>query len=174
MFAARGVGRMITVVSDTHGRDGHRLEGRTLTAVREADHVLHAGDFNTETVLDAFERVATTFHGVTGNNDTPGVHERLPRRRTLDLGDLRIAMVHGHEHTDTSLAMYGRQENADLVVVGHSHRPGFRSVGDVPVLNPGSHAEPRRYEVAHAELERDPLRGRLVRPDGTELSRFEV
>ncbi|MWG34343.1 metallophosphoesterase [Halomarina oriensis] len=165
---------MITVVSDTHGRDGHRLTGRTLDAVREADHVLHAGDFNTEAVLDAFREEAASFHGVHGNNDTPGVRERLPRRRTVDFGDLRIAMVHGHEHTDTSLALYGRQENADLVVVGHSHRPDFRSVADVPVLNPGSHAEPRRYHRAHAELEHDPLRGRLVQPDGTELSRFEV
>ncbi|MFD1513844.1 metallophosphoesterase [Halomarina rubra] len=165
---------MITVVSDTHGRDGHRLTGRTLEAVREADHVLHAGDFNTVTVLDAFEREAETFHGVTGNNDTHEVRERLPARRTVDFGGVRIAIVHGHEHTDTALAMYGKQENADLVVVGHSHRPEFRTVGDVPVLNPGSHAEPRRYRPAHAELERDPLRGRLVQPDGTELSRFEV
>jgi hypothetical protein len=165
---------MIAVVSDTHGREGHRLTGRTLDAVREADHVVHAGDFTTVAALDAVEREASTLHAVVGNNDTPAVRERLPARRTVRLDGLRIAVVHGHEHTDTSLAMYGRQENADLVVVGHSHRPEFRRVGDVPVLNPGSHAEPRRYRPAHAELERDPLRGRLVDPDGTELSRFEI
>ena len=165
---------MITVVSDTHGTDGHRLADRTLAAVREADHVLHAGDFTTVEVLDAFENEAAAFHGVTGNNDTRDVRERLPDRRTVDLGDVRIALTHGHDHTDTSLAMYGRQENADLVVVGHSHRPSFRYVGDVPVLNPGSYADPRQYQPAHAELQRNPLGGRLVQPDGTELSRFEV
>jgi hypothetical protein len=165
---------MIAVLADTHGRDGHRLAGRALEAVREADGVVHAGDFTTAAVLDAFEREAAALHGVTGNNDTPAVRERLPARRTVRLDGLRIAVAHGHEHTDTALAMYGRQENADLVVVGHSHRPSFRRIGDVPVLNPGSHAEPRRYQPAHAELERDPLRGRLVGPDGTERSRFSV
>lgn len=165
---------MITVVSDTHGRDGHRLAGRTLDAVRSAALVCHAGDFLTAAVLDAFEAEATRFAGVTGNNDAPDVRERLPSRRTVEFEGVRIAMAHGHEHTDTGLAMYGRQENADLVVVGHSHRPSFRYVGDVPVLNPGSHASPRRYEAAHAELDADPLRGRLVSPDGRELSTFAV
>jgi putative phosphoesterase len=165
---------MITVVSDTHGRDGHRLEGRTLTAVNSADLVCHAGDFLSEAVLDAFETEATRFAGVTGNNDTAAVRDRLPSRRTVEFEGVRIAMAHGHEHTDTALAMYGRQENADLVVVGHSHRPEFRYVADVPVLNPGSHADPRRYEAAHAELDLDPLRGRLVSPDGEELSSFTV
>mgnify|MGYP006304822993 CR=1 FL=1 len=165
---------MITVVSDTHGRDGHRLTGRTLRAVREAEAVVHAGDFTTAAVLDAFEAEAATLYGVAGNNATPAVRERVPDRRTVRLDGLRVAVVHGHEHTDTGLAMFGRQENADLVVVGHSHRPEFRRVGDVPVLNPGSHADPRRFEPAHAELERDPLRGRLVAPDGTEHSTFEV
>mgnify|MGYP005830161767 CR=1 FL=1 len=165
---------MIAVVSDTHGRDGHRLTGRTLEAVRDAALVLHAGDFLTEAVLDAFEAETDRLVGVTGNNDTPSVQRRLPARRTVEYEGVRIAMAHGHEHTETSLAMYGRQENADLVVVGHSHRPEFRHVGDVPVLNPGSHADPRWYEAAHAELDTDPLRGRLLTPDGTELERFTV
>ncbi|WP_254536130.1 metallophosphoesterase [Halomarina litorea] len=165
---------MITVVSDTHGRDGHRLTGRTLEAVREADLVCHAGDFLTAAVLDAFEAESARFAGVTGNNDTVRVRDRLPARRTVEFEGVRIAMAHGHKHSDTALAMYGRQENADLVVVGHSHRPEFRSVADVPVLNPGSHADPRRYEAAHAELALDPFRGRLVTTEGEELERFSV
>ncbi|WP_254545392.1 metallophosphoesterase [Halomarina pelagica] len=165
---------MITVISDTHGREGHRLDGRALEAVREADLVCHAGDFLTESVLDAFESESAAFVGVVGNNDTPAVRERLPRTRTVEFGGVRIAMAHGHEHTETALAMLGRQENADLVVVGHSHRPEFDSLGSVPVLNPGSHADPRWYEPAHAELQLDPLRGRLVRPDGSTIDEFEV
>lgn len=165
---------MLTVVADTHGRDDHRLAGRTLEAVRDADCVLHAGDFLTEAVLDAFLAENDRLAGVYGNNDTAAVRERLPARRTVAREGVRIALAHGHEHTDTALAVYGRQENADLVVVGHSHRPAFRRVGDIPVLNPGSHADPRRYRAAHAELELDPLRGRLVAPEGGELERFAV
>jgi len=165
---------MLTVVADTHGRDDHRLAGRTLEAVRDADCVLHAGDFLTEVALDAFLAENDRLAGVYGNNDTAAVRERLPARRTVTREGVRIALAHGHEHTDTALAIYGRQENADLVVVGHSHRPAFRRVGDVPVLNPGSHADPRRYRAAHAELELDPLRGRLVAPDGEQLERSVV
>ncbi|MFC7156541.1 metallophosphoesterase [Halomarina halobia] len=165
---------MIAVLSDTHGRDGHRLDGRTLEAVREADLVCHAGDFLTESVLDAFEAESAAFVGVVGNNDAPGVRERLPRTRTVEFEGVRIAMAHGHEHTETALALFGRQENADLVVVGHSHRPEFGYLGTVPLLNPGSHADPRWYEPAHAELELDPLRGQLVRPNGTVIDGFEM
>lgn len=165
---------MIVLVSDTHGRGGHRLESRTLEAVRAADLVLHCGDFMTESVLDAFEAEADRFAGVFGNNDSREIRERLPETRTVELEGVRIAMAHGHEHTRTALAMLGRQENADLVVTGHSHRPNYRLEGEVPVCNPGSHADPRWHRPGHAEIELDPLRGRIVEPDGTLITEFEV
>ncbi|WP_435196181.1 metallophosphoesterase [Natronomonas sp. EA1] len=166
---------MLVVVSDTHGRDSHRLEGRTLEAVESADLVLHAGDFTTEAVLDAFEAICE-LRGVTGNNDTQGLRDRLPKTRVVEWNGCRIAMAHGHEHTDTSLALFGRQSNADLVVVGHSHDPGFGHLGTVPVLNPGSHADPRWHRPAHAELEVEDgsLVGKLVEPDGTVFEEFRV
>lgn len=167
---------MLVVVSDTHGREGHRLEGCTLAAVREADLVCHCGDFTTRAVLDAFEREAAEFVGVSGNNDSAAVVDRLPATRIVEHRGVRIALAHGHEHTDTALSLFGRQSNADLVCVGHSHRPTFEFAGEVPVLNPGSHADPRFYRPAHAEL--DPsaqqIAGRLVEPDGTVFERFEV
>src|SRR5699024_6138027 len=72
---------VICVVSDTHGTDGHRLADRTLEAVREADLVVHAGDFTTEAALDAFEAESRDFRAVRGNNATPTVRERLPEER---------------------------------------------------------------------------------------------
>lgn len=167
---------MLVVLSDTHGRDGHRLEGRTLEAVRAADLVCHCGDFLTEAVLDDFEAEAADLAAVAGNNDTPGVRDRVPDTRVVDYRDFRLALAHGHEHTETALSLFGRQSNADLVCVGHSHAPGFRMAGTVPVLNPGSHAEPRFHRPAHAELRPDGARlsGVLVKPDGTVFEEFEV
>jgi putative phosphoesterase len=181
---------VITVVADTHGREDHRLEGRTLEAVREADLVIHAGDFRTEAVLDAFERETDSLAAVAGNNDPPAVRERVPDERVVEHRGARIAVAHGHEHTETALSLFGRQSMADLVVVGHSHRPGFRRAGTVPVLNPGSHADPRQFRPAHAELEvghdgedspsgegrssGGKLAGRLVDPDGTVFETFTV
>lgn len=168
---------MLVVVSDTHGRTDHRMAGRTLEAVREAEVVLHAGDFLTRSVLAAFEAEATDLRAVYGNNDPTELRERLPAERVVEWGGLRIAMTHGHDHSDTGLTMFGRQAMADLVVVGHSHRPGFDGERDPPVLNPGSHADPRWHRPAHAELWVDgegSVRGRIVEPDGTLLKSFEL
>jgi len=171
---------MILVLSDTHGRDDPRLAGRTAEALAAADLVCHCGDFCTTAVLDAFESAAAdagaSFAAVYGNNDPPAVRDRLADTRVVDHDGVRLALAHGHEHTDTSLALFGRQSNADLVCVGHSHSPGFDRLGTVPVLNPGSHAEPRFDRAAHAELRPSAkvLDGRLVSPGGEVFERFEL
>ncbi|QIO21332.1 metallophosphoesterase [Haloarcula sp. JP-L23] len=163
---------MLTIVSDTHGTDGHRLEGRTLEAVRAADHVVHAGDFTTEAVLDAVETDASTLTAVYGNNDTMGVRDRLSDVATLSWAGLTVLVVHGHEHSETALGMLARQEDADVVVVGHSHRPEIGELGGRLLVNPGSYADPRRYRPAHAELVADDgrVRVRLRSPDGAVFS----
>lgn len=166
---------MLVVVSDTHANDGHHLEGRTLEAVREADLVLHAGDFVTEAVLDAFE-AECDLRAVYGNNDPPAIRERVPATRVVRWEGLRIAMAHGHEHTATARSYMGRQANADLVVVGHSHRPEFLAEEVPPLLNPGSHADPRWHRPGHAEIvvESDGYAGRIVEPDGTLIESFRL
>lgn len=167
---------MIVVVSDTHstGGQGHRLEDRTLEAVREADLVLHLGDFITTSVLDTFVDLADAFAGVHGNNDSVEVCARLPSSASLTHDGLTIAMAHGHRHDKTALGMLGRQEEADLVVWGHAHNPDFDTSGPVPLLNPGSHAQPRGNRPGHAELDPGARTGRLVEPDGTVLEAFDL
>ncbi|MFC7018446.1 MULTISPECIES: metallophosphoesterase [Haloarcula] len=169
---------MLTVVSDTHGTDSHRLDGRTLAAVRAADHVVHAGDFTTETVLDAVAAEAESLTAVYGNNDAAGVRARLADVATFAWSDRTVVVVHGHEHTETALGLLARQEDADVVVVGHSHRPTLSDLDGRLLVNPGSYADPRRYRPAHAELTVDDglLRAKLRGPDGTthsEVTRTE-
>jgi len=167
---------VLAILSDTHGTDDPRLDGRTATAVAEAEVVVHAGDFTTETVLDVFHDRAGRLHAVHGNRDDPGVTERLPERRVLEYGGVRFVVVHGHEHSEQALSLAAREAGAACVVVGHSHRPTLRPLGDVTLLNPGSHADPRQYQPAHAELEQaaDGLEGRLVQPDGALLETFAL
>ncbi|AUV83432.1 YfcE family phosphodiesterase [Salinigranum rubrum] len=159
---------MLVAVSDTHARSGHKLTGRTLEAVREAEMVVHAGDFNREPALDAFCDVATDLHGVYGNTDSPAVRERLPVARNLEYEGLRFAVTHTREGGPTALSLFGRERGADVVVFGHSHRPTLDVSGPVALLNPGSHAQPRGNRPGHAELEpvAGGLRCRLVTPDG--------
>ncbi len=172
---------MLAVLSDTHGTDDPNLRGRTREAVLDAEMVVHAGDFMTASALGAFERRADTFRAVHGNNDDGDVRDRLPGVRTFEYADVRFALTHGHgrRRGSTALSMLGRERGADAVIFGHSHRPGFDDSGALPLLNPGSHAQPRGNRAAHAELERHEgdapgLSGRLCTPDGDAFETFEI
>ncbi len=171
-----GRSTVLCVLSDTHGTDGHRLDGHLLDTVREAELVVHAGDFTTEYVLDAFEAECADFRAVQGNNATPAVRERLPGERIVDHDGLSIALTHGDDRDATRLALFGRQEGADLVVSGHSHQPGITDTGDITLLNPGSHADPRWYRPGYAELavEDGHVEGRLREPDGEVFEEFRI
>ena len=158
---------MLVVIGDTHGSDSTHLTGAALTAVREAETVVHTGDFTTAAVLDGFEREATTLAAVHGNNDGPAVRERLPATRVVTALDRRFVLAHGHEHDETSLSLLARQEDADAALVGHSHEPHIGDVGGTPVINPGSHADPRWHRPGYATIEAVPdgLRVYLRTPD---------
>lgn len=163
---------MLTIVSDTHGTDSHRLTGRTLDAVTDADTVVHAGDFTTEAVYDALDEIADELLAVQGNNEVPALRERLPSVATFEWHGRQFVVVHGHEHTPTALSLLAEQETADVVVVGHSHRPELSDSSEWLLVNPGSYADPRRYRPAHAEVvdTGGELRVTLCQPDGTVIS----
>lgn len=167
---------MLVVLGDTHRREGHGLEGRTRAAVRDAAVVAHTGDFTTEAVYEALAAECDELHAVVGNNDEAALVARLPARTVFEAEGLTVALVHGHEHSREALSLLGREVGADVVAVGHSHRPGVEATGSGTLVNPGSHADPRWYRPAHAELERvgTTVEGRLVQPDGTVLESFSV
>lgn len=167
---------MIAVLADTHSQEGTQLRGRAAEVVERADFVLHAGDFVREPVLDAFESTANRLYGVYGNVDDEGVRARLPRVQTITVEGYTIAIVHTVEGGSTGLAMFGRESGADLVVFGHSHQPAYHWTGELGLLNPGSHAEPRGNRPGYAELEIEDgvLHGTIRHPDGTVYERFEI
>ncbi|MEF8801779.1 MAG: metallophosphoesterase [Halolamina sp.] len=167
---------MFVVLSDTHATTGTELGGAAAAAVDDANLVLHAGDFMTEAVLDSFRDVADEFRGVHGNNDDPGVTERLPETTTVEYAGVRIAATHRSRSGTTGLVMFGRQQTADLVVFGHSHRPTVEEMDELTLLNPGSHAEPRGARQSFAVLEptETGLDGRLVTVEGERFAEFTV
>ena len=170
---------MLVVVSDTHAREESKLQGRTAAAGREADLVIHAGDFYREPVLDAFESAARSLRAVYGNNDDAGIRDRVPEVRTVEYAGVRFAVTHRHRNGDTGLVMLARERDADAVICGHSHRPRFDGDGALPILNPGSHAQPRGNRPAHAELEpvsegETALSGRLITPSGEVFEEFRI
>lgn len=146
---------MLVLLSDTHGQADHRLTDVLCDLVGSASLVVHAGDFTTLDVLDSFEQLADEFVAVAGNSDSHAVQQRLPETQTVTFAGKRIVVTHGHRRDGTGLSLLARQQEADVVVVGHTHRAGIERVGEVAVVNPGSYADPRGGEATVAVLSRE-------------------
>lgn len=167
---------MIVVLSDTHGKSGHRLAGRALEAVEQAEMVIHAGDFDRGPVLDTFHDVTDDLVAVYGNSDDDTIRRRLPKSQTVTAAGITISVVHRARNGEQALELFGRERGANLVVSGHTHVAKYHWTGALGLLNPGSHAQPRGNDPTHAELTPtdDGLEGVITHRDGTVLERFEL
>ena len=66
-------------------------------------------------------------HAVLGNNDDAELQRTLPETLELDLGGVRVAMVHDSGQRKGRPARLARRfPDADVVVFGHSHIPSTR------------------------------------------------
>ncbi|MFB6110270.1 MAG: YfcE family phosphodiesterase [Halodesulfurarchaeum sp.] len=167
---------MIVVVSDTHRTDGPDLSAPLRETIQSAKRVAHAGDFTTEAVLEGFQSLADTVHGVAGNRDRPAVADRLPAARTFAVGPYTVAMTHRQAGGRTGLSHFGAERDADLVISGHTHQPHVVTGSGPALLNPGSHADPRGGDPTYATLELagDTLCGRVLTVEGRERESFQV
>ena len=122
---------MIGLISDTHGL----LRPEALEALRGAETILHAGDVGRPEILDELRKIAPVV-AVRGNIDTEKWAAALPE--TAILGSIYVIHdVKQLTHTPPGI---------NIVVSGHSHRPGQQERGGVLYINPGS-AGPRRFRL---------------------------
>jgi putative phosphoesterase len=81
---------------------------------------------------------------VRGNNDRGAWAAALPERLVLAIGGARLLVVHDVHELESGAA--GPARGVDVVISGHSHKPGLERRDGVLWLNPGS-AGPRRFEL---------------------------
>jgi putative phosphoesterase len=165
MDLSRTVGDVrLVMMADTHiPRRARDLPSELWSAVEDADVVIHAGDWVDEIVLDTLSARAARVVGVFGNNDGPSLRARLPEIARVDLGGLRVAVVH---ETGASV---GREQrcavrfpDCDVLVFGHSHIPwDSLAPGGLRLLNPGSPTDRRREPYATFVTARV-ARGKLI------------
>ncbi|MFB6134829.1 MAG: metallophosphoesterase [Halanaeroarchaeum sp.] len=165
---------MLVVLSDTHAERAPNFGGALGRAIDRADLVLHAGDLTSERVLDALQARSNRFLAVHGNADDPSIKQRLPRTRVTVEGDTRIVMTHTQRGGRDGLLYFARERAADVVVSGHTHRASATSAGEVLMLNPGSHREPRGGHRTYATLtvESEGVEGTIRTTDGSAITRF--
>ncbi|MDQ6749990.1 MAG: metallophosphatase family protein [Actinomycetota bacterium] len=140
---------LLAVLADTHLPRGRReLPAACIARLREADLILHAGDFFERSVLRSLERCGAVA-AVHGNVDTPELRTWLPETRVVEADGVRIAMVHDAGPARGRLArMRRRFPAAAAVVFGHSHIPLHEADDDgFQIFNPGSPTVRRRAPV---------------------------
>lgn len=134
----------VGLISDTHGL----LRPEALDFLRGCDHIIHAGDICEESTLQGLSGMAP-LTAVRGNNDKGAWASALPVAELVQLGDAYAYVIHDLADLDIDPAAAGVQ----VVVSGHSHKPGIEDRGGVLFVNPGS-AGPRRFKlpISVAEL----------------------
>jgi hypothetical protein len=154
----------LAVIADTHMPRGRRR--LPIERLREADLILHAGDFSTAAVLDELEAIGPPVVAVHGNVDEPALRERLPEAREIEVEGARIALLHDAGPGKGRLErMRLRFPEADAVVFGHSHIPLHEQREGFQIFNPGSPTDRRRqprHTMGVAEVVRTRVRFRHV------------
>ncbi|GAA4860219.1 YfcE family phosphodiesterase [Pseudonocardia benzenivorans] len=108
--------------------------------------MIHAGDWVGVEVLDELAARAARLVGVHGNNDGPALRARLPEVARVELGGVRLAVVH---ETGQAAGRERRMDrlfpDTDVLVFGHSHIPWDSTTpAGMRLLNPGSPTDRRR------------------------------
>lgn len=146
------------IISDTHDQ----LE-RTLLAVRlllegGAEALAHCGDITGPEIVAACAVLPCYF--AFGNHDADAVPhlERAARESgavclgwggEVALAGKRVAVAHGHMHTDVRRLLAGRP---DYLFSGHSHIAGDRWEGPTRRINPGALHGADEFTVALVDL----------------------
>ena len=127
----------IAVLSDTHGL----LRPEIPRALKDVDHIIHAGDLGKMEILDELSGIAP-ISIVRGNVDTGAWASALSHNTVLDIAGHQLFILHDIAQLDLDPRVAGFA----AVIYGHSHQPEIDYKDNVLYLNPGS-IGPRRFKL---------------------------
>jgi len=169
----------IIAISDTHIKTGSIIESLPMglvTLIKQADIVIHAGDFVTKQAFEELRGICR-LEAVYGNMDEMKLKNLLHERKIIKADGVKIGIV--HEATlsinDTTGARYMAKEmDVDVLVFGHIHKPVIEK-SDVLLVCPGSPTAPRLSEPGAVELiiQDGKITGRVIAFEGKRCSSIE-
>lgn len=132
------------LISDSHGQNEEMIA--VVEHFSDVDAIFHMGDIGSaESLIESKARCLT--YVVRGNCDRD---YDIPETRLIDFAGKKILMTHGHRYVDyggiDSLVYFGEENEADVVLFGHIHRPVLVESGALIICNPGSISRPRQYD----------------------------
>lgn len=147
---------IIGVISDTHGL----LRPEAIEALLGSQHIIHAGDIGDPEIIPALQKIAPVT-AIRGNVDHEAWTKEFSESETEELAGISIFILHDVNRLDLDPAAAG----FEVVISGHSHRPGQEVRNGVLYFNPGS-AGPRRFRlpvsVGRLVVENRAVRGEII------------
>lgn len=132
----------IGVISDTHISDKTKdLPKKVLEEFKNVDMIIHAGDLVDLSVLDKLKAVCSNIKAVWGNMDPEPVKKILPEKEILKIGNYKIGIMHGYGPPNKLIELlYSvfKDDNANLIIFGHSHNAFNEKRNGILYFNPGS------------------------------------
>lgn len=139
------------VISDTHMPHMAKRLPRAVVAgflEEKIDMLVHCGDMLAAAAIEQFAAIAP-FEAVAGNNDDGEIVRRFGYKKVLQIGNVRIGLIHGHgaqsrtRTPDHAFAAF-RNDDVQAVLFGHSHIPLCEWRAGRLLFNPGSPTDKRR------------------------------
>ena len=132
------------MISDTHiPSRAKAIPKEVFEIFNKADLILHAGDLTQISVIDELRQLAPVI-AVSGNMDHGEVRKRLPKTDSVNFHNWKIGIIHdpGIFSGTRRMKTVAKQNNLDVLVFGHTHRPSLRQMEGVLFINPGSPTNP--------------------------------
>jgi putative phosphoesterase len=169
----------IIAISDTHikfGSIADHLPGGLVEMLKEADLIIHAGDFVSKKVYNEFSGM-NRFEAVHGNMDGPELKNMLSERKVIKIEGIKIGLIHQAAFSlqDTTGSRYMAKEmGVDVLVFGHIHKPVLE-MSDVLLVCPGSPTVPRMSYPCAIQLviESGNISGKIITFEGTQCGALE-
>lgn len=159
----------ILVISDTHiPHRARELPEILRKEVEGADMVIHAGDFTSYDFYLELMAYNSNLHAVYGNMDDPDLFRTLPEKKILTVENVKIGIIHGFGAPlglEKRVMERFKDEEVDIIVFGHSHRPLLKKEGEILLLNPGSPTDTiftKRRSYAILTIEKGEVEGNII------------
>jgi uncharacterized protein len=136
------ISKTVVVMADTHAKQLNELPHDLVTAIKDADYVVHLGDFTSFDLLQSLRKLGN-FCGVTGNHDDINLFGELKRTEQLEVCGKKLGLIHGLIVPIASRTrMRGRfrknGQSVQAILYGHTHIPTMKRDNGVFFFNPGT------------------------------------
>ena len=162
--------KLVGLISDTHIPSRAKvIPNEVFEIFNGANLILHAGDLTQLSVVDELQQIAPVV-AASGNMDRGEVRKRLPKMDYVNVYNWKIGVIHdpGIFSRTRRMRTLAKQNNLDILVFGHTHRPSLKQAEEVLFINPGSPTNPlppfiTKPTVAMLKITKEKIEPEIIR-----------